>query len=81
MSNEKSTPEESLEQNSEVLFVVLKLSTKLTIQSGAEEVDMEVGGCAGFLPVYKTLEEAETIAEQKYQITAIRIVREQPADE
>lgn len=58
-----------------VLYAVLKLSTDIeyTNPITQEQVNCKLGGIAGYIPVFTTIEEAETSAQDgKYQIVAIQ---------
>ena len=58
-----------------VLYAVLKLSTEIeyTNPITKEQVTCKLGGFAGYIPVFSTIEEAETSAQDgKYQIVAIQ---------
>jgi hypothetical protein len=58
-----------------VLYAVLKLSTEIeyTNPITQEQVICKLGGFAGYIPVFATIEEAETSAQDgKYQIIAIQ---------
>jgi len=58
-----------------VLYAVLKLSTDIeyTNPITKEQVTCKLGGFAGYIPVFSTIEEAETSAQDgKYQIIAIQ---------
>lgn len=58
-----------------VLYAVLKLSTEIeyTNPFTQEQVTCKLGGFAGYIPVFATIEEAEKSAQDgKYQIIAIQ---------
>ncbi len=57
-----------------VLYAVLKLNTDIEVTNpltGKQE-DIKLGGLAGYIPVFETIEEAtESSQNGKYQIVAI----------
>ena len=57
-----------------VLYAVLKLNTDIEVTNpftGKQE-DIKLGGLAGYIPVFETIEEAEESSQNgKYQIVAI----------
>lgn len=58
-----------------VLYAVLKLSTEIeyTNPITQEQVTCKLGGFAGYIPVFATIEEAKISAQDgKYQIIAIQ---------
>jgi hypothetical protein len=58
-----------------VLYAVLKLSTEIeyTNPFTQGQVTCKLGGFAGYIPVFSTIEEAEKSAQDgKYQIIAIQ---------
>lgn len=66
---------ESSNNTKPVLYAVLKLSTDIeyTNPITKEQVTCKLGGFAGYIPVFATIEEAETSAQDgKYQIVAIQ---------
>jgi len=58
----------------QILYVVLRLNTTVEyIDPMTRKTEYtKLGGCVGFMPVYATLEEAESIAGDKYQILPIK---------
>lgn len=74
MSEEKSNTEPS-NSKKPVLYAVLKLSTDIeyTNPITKEQVTCKLGGFAGYIPVFVTIEEAKESAQNgKYQIVAIQ---------
>ena len=72
--NEKSnTTETAIDANRE-LYAVLKLNTDIEVTNpftGKQE-DIKLGGLAGYIPVFSTIEEAKESSQHgKYQIVAI----------
>lgn len=58
-----------------VLYAVLKLSTEIeyTNPITKEQITCKLGGFAGYIPVFATIEEAQISAQDgKYQIVAIQ---------
>ena len=57
-----------------VLYAVLRLNKKVeyTEPLTGKTIQIEVGGCAGYIPVFATIEEAKKSSQNgKYQITCI----------
>jgi hypothetical protein len=54
-------------------YVVLKLLTKIEVAGAGlnKSAEFQLGGCAGYLPVFDTEEEAQEVAGSKYQVIPI----------
>jgi len=62
------------ELDDKVMYLVMKLLQYVTCTSSLtnKQEDIKLNNCAGYLPVFKTLEEAEKYASNgKYKILAI----------
>ena len=58
-----------------VLYAVMRLNTEISVQNPftSKEEHIKLVNCAGYIPVFKTLKEAEKSAcKGKYQIFAIQ---------
>ena len=70
MGEKKKQPEERK------LFAVFKLQTKVLVKAvnGKDDLLVKIGGAAGYIPVYSTIDEAEEAAfNGKYQIFAVSV--------
>jgi hypothetical protein len=52
-------------------YAVLKLNTKLTLNNGGMKVDVSLPEGQGYLPVFKTKEEAEIAAGGKFEVVTL----------
>jgi len=62
-----------------IKFMVMKLLTKVEVSAvtGLNE-DFELGGCAGYVPVFNTLQEAEEHADHgRFQIATVKMSDEE----
>ena len=69
MGEKRKQPEERK------LFVVFKLQTEVIVKAvnGKDNLLVKIGGAAGYIPVYNTIDEAEEAAcNGKYQSPAYR---------
>ena len=57
------------------IYMVMRLNTEIiqTTWQGDEHIKLE--GCAGYIPVFNTLKQAEKSAKDKYAIVPIRIAK------
>jgi len=63
-----------IENKKITLFAVMKLSTEIEYKNPftQEQITCKLGGLAGYIPVFSTIEEAEKSAENgKYEIISI----------
>lgn len=78
MKNDTKPTENTAESGNKskpLLYAVLKLSTEIeyTNPFTKEQVTCKLGGFAGYIPVFSTIEEAEKSSQGgKYQIIAIQ---------
>ena len=73
MGKQSNTTETAIDAN-RVLYAVLKLNTDIEVTNPftGEHKDIKLGGLAGYIPVFSTIEEAKESSQHgKYQIVAI----------
>ena len=73
MNKQSNTTETAIDAN-RVLYAVLKLNTDIEVTNAftGEQEYIKLGGLAGYIPVFATIDEAtESSQNGKYQIVAI----------
>jgi len=66
-----------METENKVRYIVMKLLTKVVISPPYvnEETNILLGGCAGYIPVFDDIKDAEKEAcNGKYQIIAVKLM-------
>ena len=56
-------------------YLVMRLNTEITQKLAWGEEHFKLGGCAGYIPVFNTLKQAEKSAKGKYQIIPIKLLK------
>lgn len=55
-------------------YMVMRLSTEITATDFFhKEIDIKLSGCAGYVPIFDTLKQAEKDSKGKYKIIPIKI--------
>lgn len=52
-------------------YAVLKLNTKITLKVNGMDVEISLPEGQGYLPVFKTQEEAEVAAGEKFEVVTL----------